>query len=98
MFVVVVYFRFKTTKKDVPMNDGNPNLVLVRLNTDSDGSGITVRKVMSPESIGTTPYLLELQNILEEMVLILKEGTSDRYNYWNMRQRLDDKMESLGKL
>jgi hypothetical protein len=90
----MILFRFKTTKKDVPMNEGNPNLVLVRLNSNS--TGITVRKVISPESTGTTPYLLELQNILEETVLILKEGISDRYNYWNMRQRLNDKMRSLG--
>ena len=94
--LMVYLFRFKSTKKDSAMQDGNPNLVFVRLTAGSDNN-VVVSRVLSPEDTGATPYLMELQNILEEMVLLLTEATDDRNKYWNMRQRLNDRMQSLCK-
>ena len=93
---MVFIYRFKSTKKDGAMHDGNPNLVFVRLKSGSD-KNVVVSRVLSPEDTGATPYLMELQNVLEEMVLLLTEKTDDRNKYWNMRQTLNDKMQSLCK-
>jgi len=89
------YTRFKTTKQDKAMKEGSPNLVLLRLS--NDGSDPLIRKAIAPKQVGTVPYLLELQNVLEELILVLKKPGDNKTKYWNLRKELNDRMDCLVK-
>jgi len=89
------YTRFKTTKQDKAMKEGSPNLVLLRLS--NDGCEPILRKVIAPKQAGTVPYLLELQNVLEELILVLKKPVDSKTKYWNLRKELNDRMDCLLK-
>jgi len=82
--------RFKRTKQDAALKERNPNLFLVRM--CNDGRAPMVRTVLSKEKSGTAPYLLELQSILKELVLLLKEPPTDRKKYWNLRDQLNKRL------
>ena len=77
------------------MKEGSPNLVLLRLS--NDGSEPLIRKAIAPKQVGTVPYLLELQNVLEELILVLKKPGDNKTKYWNLRKELNDRMDCLGK-
>ena len=57
------FSRFKQTKKNLSVKEGNPNLCLIRLS--NDGIAPSVRRVGSKDKAEVVPYLKELQSILK---------------------------------
>eukprot|EP00088_Acartia_fossae_P042252 TRINITY_DN44314_c0_g1_i1.p1 TRINITY_DN44314_c0_g1~~TRINITY_DN44314_c0_g1_i1.p1 ORF type:complete len:270 (+),score=37.59 TRINITY_DN44314_c0_g1_i1:41-850(+) len=87
--------RYKNTKKNLSIEEGNPNLVLIRLS--NDGNKPTARVVKSKASEKVVPYLKELEHIIKEESLVLKEAGTDRKKYWALREDLNKRMKTLVK-
>ena len=58
------FSRFKETKKEPGLKEGNPSLCIIRV--CNDGQGPQLRCAYPSSNGDAIPYLLELQNILKE--------------------------------
>jgi len=89
------FSRYKKGKKNLSEEQGNPNLVIIRLGGDYEKP--VVRVVKGEVSNNTVPYLKELQNILKEQTLVMNDTKNDRRKHWNLREKLNQRLKALVK-